>query len=495
MARFSHSNVVMDRYPRHLLRSLLPALALVVLVMAGTRPAEARAELEPCSNHVAPAKQIEIGRKVARQVYRQMPVLPDDSEVTRYVQSLGEKLAAYAPGYKWPFNFHVINVQDINAFALPGGTIFVNLGTIQAADDEAQLAAVMAHEMSHVVLQHSICNMEKEQHVGLLAGLGQLAAGIALGGGVLGNIAQNTIGLGAGLDFLHMSRGAEKQADLEGVHILYDAGYDPRAMPQFFEIIEGKYGKGGAQFLSDHPNPGNRTEYIDAEISRMPPRQRPVTQTDAFRHIHDVVKGMRAYTAKEVASGKWKREGPNGTVETGIPQYDAQAASVDRVNLAAPRDWSTFHGVGFTMQVPSTWRVLGDSDAGMIAPPGGITQAANGRVGNLAYGVLTDVTMTDPGTPPDQQFAALLSDLSSDNPGLQPSSATTIRVAGQTAQSAESVDPNANGGRGEHDWIVGLPGQDGLRYFVFVAPEPDFPTMRPTFQRILESVRTTASRQ
>jgi hypothetical protein len=97
--------------------------------------------------------------------------------------------------------------------------------------------------------------------------------------------------------------------------------------------------------------------------------------------------------------------------------------------------------------------------------------------------------MTDPGTPPDQQFAALLSDLSSDNPGLQPSSATTIQVAGQTAQSAESVDPNANGGRGEHDWIVGLPGQDGLRYFVFVAPQPDFPAIRPTFDRMLQSVR------
>jgi Zn-dependent protease with chaperone function len=475
--------------PWRFTRSYLPFVALALLVMSGAQTASARAAFEPCSNHVSPAKQIEVGRKVAREVYKQMPVLPDDSEVTRYVQSLGDKLAAYAPGYKWPFNFHVVNVQDINAFALPGGTIFVNLGTIQAAEDEAQLAAVMSHEMSHVVLQHSICNMEKEQHVGLLAGLGQLAAGIALGGGVLGNIAQNTIGLGAGLDFLHMSRGAEKQADLEGVQILYDAGYDPRAMPQFFEIIEGKYGKGGAQFLSDHPNPGNRTDYIDGEIAKFPPRQRPVTQTDAFRHIHDVVKGMHAYTAKEVASGKWKREGPNGTVETGIPPYDAQSASMTSVDLAPPRNWSTFHGVGFTMEVPSTWRVLGDADSGMIAPPGGITRGANGS-GNLVYGVLTDITMTDPGTPPDQQFAALLNDLSSDNPGLQPSQVTTVQAAGQNLESAQSVDPEANGGRGEHDWIVGLPGRDGLRYFVFVAPEPDFAAVRPTFERMLESLRT-----
>lgn len=482
----------MDRNPR---RTLLPAFALLLLLLAGAPKAAAREDLQPCSNHVSPAQQIAIGHKVARQVYRQMPVLPDDSEVSRYVQSLGEKLAAYAPGYKWPFNFHVVDVADINAFALPGGTIFVNLGTIQAADDEAQLAAVMAHEMSHVILQHSICNMEKEQHVGLLAGLGEAVAGLALGGGVLGNIAQNTIGLGAGLDFLHMSRGAEKQADMEGVRILYDAGYDPRAMPQFFEIIEGKYGKGGAQFLSDHPNPGNRTDYIDAEIRKFPPRQRYVTQTDAFRHIHDVAAGMHAYTDKEVAKGVWKRRGPNGTMETGIGAYDAKAASAASVDLAPPQAWNTFHGVGFTMQVPSTWRVLGDADSGMIAPPGGITQGANGRSANLVYGVLTDATMTDAGTPPDQQFAALLNDLSSDNPGLQPSSVTTMRIAGQNLQSAESVDPQANGGRGEHDWIVGLPEQDQLRYFVFVAPSPDFAAIRPTFERMLQSVRTTDSRQ
>ncbi len=118
-----------------------------------------------------------------------MPVLPDSSPVTQYVQQLGRKLAAQAPGYKWPFNFHVANVAEINAFALPGGSIFVNLGTIQAATDEAQLAGVMAHEISHVVLQHSVCNAEKEQRVGLLAGLGQLAAGVVLGS-TAGEIAQ-----------------------------------------------------------------------------------------------------------------------------------------------------------------------------------------------------------------------------------------------------------------------------------------------------------------
>ena len=298
-------------------RALSPAVFFIALLLAPPL-ARARVELQPCKNNVPPQQQIQIGDKAAGQVYRQMPILPDSSPETRYVQALGQKLAAEAPGYKWPFNFHVVNVADINAFALPGGSIFVNLGTLQAAANEAQLAAVMAHEISHVVLQHSICNLEKERKVGLFAGIGQLAAGILLGDGA-GQLAQQGIGIGASLGFLKMSRGAEQQADLEGVGILYDAGYDPRAMPQFFEMLQQKYGNGSAQFLSDHPNPGNRTEYIDKEIAGFVPRAHYTTNTPEFTQIHAEAMALRPYTAKEVASGIWKRQTPNGPVNTGTP--------------------------------------------------------------------------------------------------------------------------------------------------------------------------------
>lgn len=472
--------------PSRLRLALLLGVFLVLL--PGAQGAESPVSLKPCKNRVPPAQQVELGQKAAQQVYQQMPVLPDSSEVTQYVQALGQKLAAHAPGYHWPYNFHVADVADINAFALPGGTVFVNLGTIQAADDEAQLAGVMAHEISHVVLQHSVCNMEKQQKVGLLAGLGQLAAGIALGGGALGGLAQQGIGIGAGLGFLKMSRGAEKEADLEGAGILYSAGYDPRAMPQFFEIIEGKYGQGGSQFLSDHPNPGNRTEYIDEEISTFPRQPHPVTNTDAFRHIHQVVSGMHAYTAKEVASGVWKRQSPNEAVSTGVNEYEMQAAAKGSVDLAPPRNWTRFKGSGFTMEVPSSWRALGNQSSAMVAPQGGIAQGANGQPGNLVYGVLTDVYLARSGKAPNQAFGSLLNEITRQNPGMQPTSVTTLRVAGQSVQSVQSVSPKANNGRGEHDWIVGVPVRNALRYFVFVAPEPDFNTMRPTFEHMLHSI-------
>lgn len=466
----------------------LPLAALLVLI-AGAHPALAAVDLQPCSNNVPPAKQIEIGQKAAKQVYEQMPVLPDSSPVTQYVQALGKKLTDHAPGYQWPYNFHVVNVADINAFALPGGSIFVNLGTIQAADDEAQLAAVMAHEISHVVLQHSICNLEKEQRVGLLAGLGQLAAGIALGNGALGTIAQQGIGIGAGLGFLKMSRTAERQADLEGVGILYDTGYDPRAMPQFFETIQAKYGNGAAQFLSDHPNPGNRTEYVDQEISTLPRRPHPITNTPEFRRIHKLVAGMHAYTAKQVASGVWKRQSPNQTVSTGIDQYDQQAPS-SNVDLSPPPGWTTFQGDGFTMQVPSTWRSLSGKSSTMIAPQGGIGMTSTGQIGNLIYGLLTNTYTPQPGASTDDAFTALLTQIGKQNPGMQAASVTTLQVDGQTAQSANSVNPGANNGRGEHDWIVAIPGSgNALLYFVFVSPQSDYSSMEPTFEHILNSVQ------
>jgi predicted Zn-dependent protease len=287
-----------------------PRCLLLLAFLLQAQYSYARVEILPCKNNIPPEQQIDLGQKATRQVYATMPVLPDSSAVTQYVQSLGQKLAAEATGYKWHYEFHVANVSDINAFALPGGIIFVNLGTIQAAANEAQLAGVMAHEISHVILQHSICNAVKQQKVGLFAGLGQIAAGVLLGGAA-GEMAQQGIGITAGLGFLKMSRGAEKEADLLGVGILYDAGFDPRGMSQFFETIQAKYGAGGSQFMSDHPNPGNRSEYVDKEIASFIPKPSYVTTSPAFEGVQKQITGMRAYTAREVSSGIWKKQPPN----------------------------------------------------------------------------------------------------------------------------------------------------------------------------------------
>ena len=177
-------------------------------------------------------------------------------------RSLGQGSAAKAPGYQWPYNFHVVNVKEINAFALPGGPIFVNLGTIQAADNEAQLAGVMSHEISHVVQRHGTRAASKQMGAQLpLAILGGI-----MGESSLAKAAELGITFGVGSYFLKNSRRSESEADLLGTDVMYDAGFEPRQMAVFFEKLEKEMGSSANsminQFMSDHPNPGNRAQAV-----------------------------------------------------------------------------------------------------------------------------------------------------------------------------------------------------------------------------------------
>ena len=267
-----------------------------------------------CRNAFSRDQEIAEGDKVVAEVYRQMPVLPESDPVAQYIEALGERLAAVAPltpglQQPWPFRFHVVASEEINAFALPGGTMFVNLGAIRAADTEAQLAGVMGHEMSHVILRHSTCNFTQQRKKSVWYGLGALGSAILLGNGAAGSLAQGALGFGQNLDFLHMSRGDEQQADLLGAQITHNAGFDPRGLPQFFEIIEAKYGAGGAQFLSDHPNPGNRTAYVNAEIAQLPPLDHPIVTSAAFRAAKATAGSERVYTSREMQTGQWRSTG------------------------------------------------------------------------------------------------------------------------------------------------------------------------------------------
>lgn len=464
-------------------------LLLLSAFLIQSQSGSARVEIQPCKNNYSPEQQIQLGQKAEQQVYKQMPVLPASDPVTKYIQQLGQKLAVQAPGKKWPYNFHVANVAEINAFALPGGAIFVNLGTIQAAANEAQLAGVMAHEISHVVLQHSVCNTVKEQKVGMIAGIGQIAAGVLLGGAA-GQLAQQGIGMTAGLGFLKMSRSAEKEADLLGVGILYDAGYDPHGMSQFFETIRTKYGEGSAQFLSDHPNPGNRTEYVDQEIATFVPKSSYTTTTPAFASVHKQVSGMHAYTAREISSGAWKQGSPNQTVGGAVNQPVGESASPATVDLNTSGAWKTFRGAGFSIDAPANWQAYGSQSAAMLAPSGGVARSADGGAGNVVYGVLTDRYQPQGNMSVSAALDALVNEITRENPGLTPGRHTDVTVNGVSGHSVECSNPSGNNGKGERDWIVAFPQRDGsLRYFVFIAPAPDFGKLQPAFQRMLKTVR------
>jgi hypothetical protein len=452
------------------------------------------------------------GAKVAAQVYQTMPVLPESDPTSQYVAQLGAHLASHAPGMKWPFTFHVVASPDINAFALPGGAIFVNLGTVQAAETEAQLAGVMAHETSHVVLRHATCNMKKQQTTNLLAGIGSIASQILLGSGAAGQISQAVIGGSSGLYGLRMSRDDEKQADLLGTDILYNSGYDPRGLPQFFEIIQGKYGAGGTQLLADHPNPGNRTEYVTAEIETLPRRTDAIISSAAFKRVHDAAMKQPTFTAQQVKDGAWKRAnyasgpGPNAQSTAVLAQNTSQQPGVaggqysadgpvalNRAQLGVGASMVTHRGPYFGINLPANWQATSEADGGAtLAPPGG-----SGAFG-LVYGAIVGKAQTDGVTDEDSLQSAtqqLAQQISQQNGGLrQLTQIQAIRLNGRLANAMElrGRSPLVENGNTlpEHEWLIATPTSDGdLHYIVFVAPERDFPALRPTFIAMLNSFK------
>jgi beta-barrel assembly-enhancing protease len=449
----------------------ITVLLCLVLISA---PAQARFEPKPCKNSYTTNEEIAEGKKAAAQVYKQMPVLPDTSPVTKYIQQLGDKLVQHAPGYRWPYQFHVVNMADVNAFALPGGAIFVNLGTIQAAENEAQLAGVMAHEISHVVLRHATCNLTKQRTPGMLAGLGQIAAGVLLGGGA-GALAAQGIGAVAGLGFLKMSRNSEKEADLLGTDILHDAGYDPRGMAQFFEILQARYGEGSSQWLSDHPNPGNRSAYVNDEIATLPPRTHYIETSSEFSRIKKLVAGMNAYTAREVSSGAWKSQAPDQTV--------ARSVNDPAIDPTPSSNWQSIEGPGFHIEYPGNWSAYsGSGPETTIAPEGGVQEQGSGST--IVYGVLIDFYSSRQGNNLIANTQQLLSKLMQTNPGLTCGQVSNLSVGGRAARSVECTSA------AERDWIVSVGRPNGdLQYIVFVAPASDFEKLRPAYRRMLDSFR------
>src|SRR5262249_6978373 len=153
------------------------------------------------------------------------------------------------------------------------GPMFVNIGTITASSNEAELAGVMAHEMSHVYMQHSAKQASKAQTTSIVAGIASAVLGGPAGqtaGGLVGQLGQMGIQMGSHGLMLKYSRGDESQADSVGAIILYKAGYNPQAMADFFEKLRSQGGAAPPQWLSDHPNPGNRQRDIQTEISSWP---------------------------------------------------------------------------------------------------------------------------------------------------------------------------------------------------------------------------------
>jgi Zn-dependent protease with chaperone function len=456
---------------------LLVAIAAVTVACATHRiaqnPTTGRIDVQDSFNQYSPEQEIEAGRQAAAEATKQLPMLQDGDPVTQYVRQLGERLAAKTPGTRYPYQFHVVNQKEINAFALPGGPIFVNLGTIQAADSEGELAGVMAHEMSHIVLRHGTSNASKEQ----MAQIPLAILGAVLGNGTGGQLAQLGISLGANSVFMKYSRDAEREADELGSQIMYDAGFNPYELVEFFGKLEKEGGNGGPQFLSDHPNPGNRQENIEKVISKFPRKTYARSNSQEFETIKDRVGQMKPMTAQQVA--QYQRE---------------QQGRLQRAAMAELRPSGSFkqlNGGFFALQYPSNWEVISQQNSGVtIAPRSGVSENA------IAYGVVISGFRPQQGR--DSLEAAtrdLVSSLQRNNPDVQVQGAQQSSVNGMPAMTVGMISPSPladSSGRpvAEQDTLVTVQRRDGaIVFLVFVAPQQDMQALSPTYSQMLQSLQ------
>ena len=464
----------------------------------------------PGNPHMSRDQQRALGLQAAAQVYQQMPVLPDTSPETQYIRQLGTKLVStIPPEYSWPFEFHVVAQKEINAFALPGGPMFVNIGTITAAANEAQLAGVMAHEMSHVYMQHSAKQASKAQTTSMLAGLAGAVLGATVGG-TAQELGQAGIQMSAQGLMLKYSRTDESQADAVGAVILYKAGYNPQALADFFKTLEGQGGT-PPQILSDHPNPGNREQAIEKEIRNWPPEQY-AADSAVFQKTRQHAMGVKAYSGEEIAqgakAGQWsalnKKNGATfsptaaSLVSNGVsaPATGASSPSAAAVSLESvlPSQRMVAADLGpMKMERPENWEVMMPKQQGQsvtIAPQAGVTGSGVG------YGVVLNGVSLPNGerVSIDDMTRRLVQEMEQNDALQQVGEAQPITVAGIQGRSVtlHSVSPFAINGKAEkeRDWLVTVPQRDGsVIFMVFVAPQSHFDRFQPTFEAMLKSVR------
>lgn len=452
---------------------------MLIFTLVFPAPAFARYKAKPRWTMMSTADEITLGQQYSAEVPKEQPLV-QDAEVNRYIDALGKKLAANAPGAKYPYSFRVVNSNEINAFALPGGPVFVNLGLIQRAQTEAQLAGVIGHEISHVALRHSSNQASKA----LLTNMGLQVLGGKLGGsGIAGQLAQAGISFGLGSVFMKFSRDAEKEADLVGVGIAYDSGFDPRGAVEFFKILQAQSGsRGGAmeRFLSDHPIPVDREQYVAKEVETLTAKKYVADSAD-FKAIKKKTSAMHALTAEEIKAGK----GATGQTGTTAP-----------ATIEQPQDWmpsqnyKTFEHQAYTVSYPDNWQFEGSANTGIQSYP------ASGKKGDsFAYAMMINGAQVK-GASFTEASNQLTQSLVQSNQGMSLlGEAEDFKLGGRAARSMVLSGPSPildkdKQPEKERDWLVTVDTGDGsLIYLIFVSPDKDFKTLQPEFTRMLKSLK------
>jgi Zn-dependent protease with chaperone function len=478
---------------------------LVALTLA-SGVASAQTNIKPGWNLFSPQDDVQIGQQSAVQAEQQLPIL-NDSQVQAYVNRIGQRLAQNAGGPQFQYQFRVVNASDINAFALPGGYVYVNRGVLDQAKNEGEVAGVLAHEISHVSLRHGTHQASKAYAA---------QAGLSILGGILGGkVGQNTAqilnvvgGVGLNALFLKYSRDLESQADVRGAQILAASGYSPADMVSFFQTLESVDKSKKTNWLSDHPAPPDRISRIQKEASLLRVSQTPTTNVAELRQIQGELRSRgNAPTSAQIA------QGTTTATNTGRTR-SANRSGTPTVNVPAPsttlRTFTAQSGV-YRLSYPSNWQVYTEGSTGVtIAPPGGVGDIG-GRT-EVVYGVMinhydpfgssgmtsslrgTGGSVYEGNVTIEQATNDLLGQIQSGNPNLRVINNSTQRftVSGgrAVAVALRGVDPNTN--INERVNVVTRQLEDGhLIYLLFVTPEKDAQNYAPVLQTMVNSLQVS----
>lgn len=472
---------------------------LIMVMTLALLPAIASAQTKINSgwNLFSPQDDVQIGQQSAAQAEAQLPLL-NDAQINDYVNRIGARLAQNAGGPNFPYRFRVVNASDINAFALPGGPIYINRGVLDSAKNEGEVAGVLAHEIAHVALRHGTHQASKAYAA---------QAGISILGGLLGGkIGQNTAnilntvgGIGLNALFLKYGRDLETQADVRGSQILAASGYSPVDMVNFFHTLEQVDKSKKTNWLSDHPAPPDRIARIQKESQMLKVSNSPTTNVAELNNVKNRLRGFgNAPTMGQISQQATANSGTARPTRSGTASVSVPAPSTTMRTFTAPS------GV-YQISYPSNWRVYQQGDvAATIAPEGGVGDI-NGR-SEVVYGAMINhyapfnsgsrsyLRGTSAGSNVTLQNATndLLGQITQSSPHLKliSNSGQQFNLDGRTALAASLRGTNPNTGIQERVTVVTRQlGDEHLVYLLFVTPEKDASRYSPVLQAMVNSMQ------
>ena len=462
------------------MRTRTTSIVLALLLTVGSLPS-AQTKITPPKNKYTPEQDVKVGREAAAEVRKEYPII-SDSRLTSYLDSLGKRLVANAPADLnnpvFEYSFTPVNLKDINAFALPGGPMFVNRGMFEAAAGEGEVVGVMAHELAHVLLRHGTANATKAQgfQLGQLAGA---IAGAVVGGG-WGQVISQGSQLGLGTWLLKYSREYEKQADLLGAQIMARAGYDPRDLGRMFETIQKQGGQGAPQWMSSHPDPGNRSTYIAKEAAALKIAPASGNRAAEFQQAKTYFNGLPP--AKSMA--ELARNAPANT-------DSGETASSGRIGEPVPPPSNQFRTVQggrlFETQVPSNWQAVATNSAVKYVPENGYGAADGQSV--FTHGVELGVARASSRNL-GEATETLLQAFAQNNPELRRAGEPRqITMAQRGALAVPLVNRSVLGGSERIGLYTTFLSDGNLFYYATIVPEREADEYRLVFDRIGRSIR------